>query len=70
MIGYTLLLTEKFKDSKIKIKTLVDKDLKRLYNVVNIDNTWVLNYDDTRVVPIDSMPNLYLENLVELTRPR
>jgi len=70
MIGYTLLLTEKFKNSKIKIKTLVDKDLKRLYNVVNIDNTWVLNYDDTRVVPIDSMPNLYLENLVELTRPR
>lgn len=70
MMGYTLLITEKFKNSKIQIKTLVDNDLKRLYNVVNIDNTWVLNYDDTRVIPVDNMPVLYLENLVELSRPR
>jgi hypothetical protein len=71
MMGYTLLLTEKFKNSSIQIKTLVDTDLKRLYNIACVDNTWALNYDDGVVVPLSNIPSLYsLENLVELKRPR
>lgn len=71
MIGYTLLLTEKFKTSEIQIKTLVDIQFKRLYNVVYVDNKWVLNYNDSQVVLADNIPSLYnLENLVELKRPR
>lgn len=71
MIGYTLLLTERFKSSEVQIKTLVDTEFKRLYNVVYVDNTWVLNYDDGQVLRADNIPSLYnLENLVELNRPR
>ena len=71
MIGYTLLLTEKFKNCEVQIKTLVDTQFKRLYNVVYVDNEWVLNYDDGRVLHVDNIPSLYsLENLVELKRPR
>jgi hypothetical protein len=71
MMGYTLLLTDKFKNSEIQIKTLVDTEFKRLYNIVCVDNTWVLNYDDRAVLRVDNIPSLYsLENLVELKRPR
>jgi hypothetical protein len=71
MIGYTLLFTDRFKDSDIQIKTLVDNDGKRLYNVVYVDDEWVLNYDDSRVMLASNIPSLYrLENLVELKRPR
>ena len=70
MIGYTLLFTDRFKDSSIQIKTLVDTDCKRLYNVVYVDDTWVLNYDDSKVMLANNIPSLYsLENLVELKRP-
>jgi hypothetical protein len=71
MMGYTLLLTDRYKDSTIEIKTLVDTTKNRLYNVVYVDDTWVLNYSDTEVVTADNVPSLYnLENLVNLERPR
>ena len=71
MIGYTLLLTEKFKNSSIQIKTLVDTVGKRLYNVVSVDDKWALNYDDSEVVLVENIPNsLNLENLITLNRPR
>jgi hypothetical protein len=71
MIGYTLLLTDRYKNSNIQIKTLVDRPAKKLYNVVCIDDTWVLNYNDDQALSIDKIPSLYsLENLVELNRPR
>jgi len=71
MMGYTLLLTNRFKDSKIEIKTLVDQEHNRLYNVVYIDEHMVLNFKDGEVVTADNIPSLYrLENLVTLERPR
>jgi hypothetical protein len=71
MMGYTLLLTDRYKDLSIQIKTLVDKEHKRLYNAVYIDDMWVLNFSDFEVVLSDQIPNsCCLENLVELKRPR
>lgn len=71
MMGYTLLLTERFENSKIEIKTLVDQEHSRLYNVVYIDEQMVLNFKDGEVVSADNVPSLYrLENLVTLERPR
>jgi len=71
MIGYTLLLTDRYKNSNVQIKTLVDTEGKKLYNVVYVDEEWVLNYKDMQVVTADKVPSLYsLENLVELKRPR
>jgi len=71
MIGYTLLLTEQYKNSDVQIKTLIDTEFKRLYNVVYVDDTWALNYDDNKVVSANNIPTLYrLENLIGLKRPR
>jgi hypothetical protein len=71
MMGYTLLFTERFEHSKIEIKTLVDQEHNRLYNVVYVDETMVLNFRDNEVVNVDNVPSLYrLENLVTLERPR
>jgi hypothetical protein len=71
MMGWTLLLTNRYKDSSICVKTLVDNDHNRLYNVVVVDNHWALNYQDNQVIDADSIPSLYrLENQVELVKPR
>ena len=71
MMGYTLLLTERFKKSNIQINTLVDRERNRLYNVVLVDDKWILNFRDDRSVISEEIPNsCNLENLVELSRPR
>ena len=71
MMAWTLKLTDKFKDSKIEIKTLVDRDKNLYYNVVLVNEMLVLNYRDREVVSADSLPNsLSMENLIEVDRPR
>lgn len=71
MIGWTLKLTKKFKDSKVEIKTFVDNTRSREYNIVVVDDIWALNYVDTGPVDISNIPDSFrLENLVELTTPR
>jgi hypothetical protein len=71
MIGWTLKMTQKFQKSVIEIKTFVDNDRNRQYNIVYIDNTWVINYNDIGPVAADSVPESFnLENLIELEPPR
>lgn len=71
MMGWTLLLTQRFKDSYIEIRTLVDDSLGRVYNVLCVDNKWALNFKDHIFVSLDSVPSLYrTENVVPLKRPR
>ena len=71
MMGYTLLLTNRYKNSKIHLRTLVDKARKRLYNVIYVDDELVLNFSDTEVILSSEIPeNFLLENLIELERPR
>lgn len=71
MIGYTLLLTEKFKKSLVEIRTLVDNKNNRLYNAVIIDNEWALNFNDHHPIKLEEIPEFCrLENLIVLERPR
>jgi len=71
MIGYTLLLSERFKNSSIQVRTMVDKDKKQLYNAVYVDNEWVLNFKDSEAIRLDCVPSsCILENLIELSWPR
>lgn len=71
MIGYTLLLSENFKDSVVQIKTMVDMDIKRLYNAVYVDEMHVLNFSDTEVVSPEQIPETCrVENLIILEKPR
>lgn len=71
MMSWTLKLTDKFKDSKIEIKTYTDRDNNRQYNLVYVNNDVVLNYKDSCVLRSIEVPdNFYLENIVEAQRPR
>lgn len=70
MMGYSLLLTGKFAKSEVQIKTMVDKNQTKLYNLVYVDEEWVLNYELTPVKAQDIPDSFRLENLVILQRPR
>lgn len=71
MIGWTLKLTKKFKDTKIELKTLVDSTKTREYNLVYIDDQWVINYSDHGPESVENIPDSFrLENLVEVHAPR
>ena len=71
IIGYTIKLTDQFKDSSVVIKSLVDSSQTRLYNLVYVDDKFVLNYQRNTVVLAQEIPDsFFLENLVELARPR
>ena len=71
MIGWTLKLTDRFKDSKIELRTLVDTKTLISYNVICVDNDWAINYKDNGPVTLKNIPEQFnLENLVELTGHR
>ena len=71
MIAWTLKLTAKFKDSKIEIKTYTDAHRSRQYNLVFIDDEFVINYTDNGInTPSDIPESFQLENLIEVQRPR
>jgi hypothetical protein len=71
MISWTLKLTTKFKNSKIELRTFVDNTRSREYNLIYIDDNWVLNYSDNGPVKVSEVvSSLILENLIEVSTPR
>jgi hypothetical protein len=71
LMSWTLKLTDKFKDSKIEIKTYIDGDKKRQYNLIFINNESVLNYFDDKVSSIEVVPeSFFIENIIEVQQPR
>lgn len=71
MISWTLKLTKKFENSKIFLKTYVDSDDGTEFNLVFIDDNWVINYNDNGPVRPESITKSFrLQNLVEVNTPR
>lgn len=70
MIAYTLKLSDRYKDSKIEIKTMVDSSKTVLYNLVYVDDSNILNYSSTPIKESEIDNELYLENLIEVIFPR
>ena len=71
MIAYSIKYTQRFKNSTVEIRTLVDNARNSCYNVVCVDNEWALNYNDNSAVPITVIPEtLLLENIIEVGLPR
>jgi len=71
MMGYTLKLSDRFKNDKIEVKTMVDSTKTRLYNLVYVNETSVLNYEPAGSVDAHKLDDeLYLENIVEVVFPR
>jgi len=71
MIAQTLKLTKKFNNSVINIRILVDRSQSRQYNIVCVDDSWAINYNDNGPVALEKVPDsFYLENIVEVEVPR
>jgi len=71
MIGWTIKLTERFKNSCVELKSIVDNAKNTYYNIVCVDNVWVINYSDMGPVNADLLPKtIFIEYLIELTLPK
>lgn len=71
MIAWTLKYTDRYKNSKIEIKTLVNDRKDCYYNVVCVDDCWAINYNDNGPVSVENIPDsFFLENLIEVRTPR
>ena len=71
MIGYTLKLSDRFRDKSIEVRTMVDSAKTKLYNLVYVGNDVVLNYDRFSTTnPLEVDTDLYVENVVSVIYPR
>lgn len=71
MLAYSLKYTERFSKSDIQVQSIVDNDRNLAYNVVCVDNKWILNYDDNQPVEVANVPvSFRIENLAVIERPR
>lgn len=71
MISWTLKMTEIGKNWNIEIHTVVDNQRIRQYNLVYIENNWVLNFQDQGPVDKKMIPESFnLENLIKVSAPR
>ena len=67
MICWTLKLTKKYQDSKIELRTLVDFNKTKEYNIIYIDDAWVLNYSDEGPISISNLTDEFkVENVIEI----
>ena len=67
IVAYTLKLSNRYKNSQIEVRSMVDSTKTRLYNLVVIDDMFVLNYSDNSVVTTQDIDStLYLENVVDI----
>ena len=71
MMAQTLILTEKFANSRIEVRTMVDETRTKLYNLVYVDDTTILNYDKWKSITSQDIPEtFFLENSIDIVRPR
>jgi len=71
MIAYTIKLLERYNDSSVKLKILLDKHKKIEYNLVFVDDISVLNYSDNGPINADNLPDSFiLQNTIEVECPR
>jgi hypothetical protein len=71
MIGWSIKLTDRYKNSKIEVRSLVDNVKKEHYNIVLVDEEIAINYKDNGPILVKNIPDSFLlENLVELNWPR
>ena len=67
MIGWSLKMTERYKDSTIDLRMILDNDNGRQYNIVCVENCWTINYNDNGPELLEKVPESFLlENLTEL----
>lgn len=71
MIAWTLKLTKKFENSHIDIRIMIDDKNNKSYNIVFVDEIFIINFDDNGPVNVENLnDSLKLENIIEIDRPR
>lgn len=71
MMAWTLKYTEKFGKSSIQVRSLVDNNRNSQYNIVSIDDKWILNYNEDVPVAVENIPDGFnIENIVFIERPK
>lgn len=69
MIAYSVKYTNKYKDSSVKIDTLINNSKNQIYNIVVIDDFHVLNYRTSSMVTVSDIDkDLYLDSSLVITR--
>lgn len=67
MIALTLKYTNKFKNIPIEIQVIIDSEKEKRYNVVIVDNKFVLNFNDFGPIVKDSkLDNFFIENSIQI----
>jgi hypothetical protein len=71
MMAYSLKFTQRYKNTDIQVRTLLDKPKTAYYNIVCVDRMWVINYNDISVMTLEQLPDsLFVENLIEVKLTR
>jgi len=70
MIAWSLKYTKRFGKSDIQVRSMVDITRNTPYNIVSVDNKWILNYLDTPVEAGSVIDNFRVENLVVMEEPK
>ena len=71
MIGYSLKYTDRYRDSRVELRVLLDNEHNRQYNIVCVEDSCAINYNDNGPVSLEKVPESFLlENLTELNVPR
>lgn len=71
MMAYTVKYTTRYRDSQVEIRSFYKSDKSQMFNLVYIDNTYVLNYrDQLTAVSVSEIPDtLMLHNIVLIKHP-
>lgn len=71
MMAQTVKMTTKFANTTVDVRTMVDHNRTKLYNLVYVDESFVLNFEKNRAILAQDVPDSFLlENLVVITGPR
>lgn len=69
MISFSVKYTEKYSNVPVKIDTLINNAKNQIYNLVIVNEQFILNYRPSEVITTDILSSdLYLENSVVITR--
>ena len=71
MMAYSLKFTQRYKDTNIEVRSLLDKSKSTYYNIVCVDAVWAVNYIDNSAVLVEIIPDsFFIENIIEVKLTR
>ena len=70
MISYTIKLLPAYANTNVEIQILTNSEKNKLYNIVIVDKTHVINYVN-EVIEIENLnDNLFIDTIITVQKPR